>query len=119
MHVAALIQIWPTAYHDYSPLPIVRGKDPNISHLRIFGYAVYVPISPPQCSSMGPQRKLGIYIGYESSSILKYLEPITVDQFTAWYVDCIFNEDHFKALGGDKNKKLKKCREISWNVKDL
>ena len=23
------------------------------------------------------------------------------------------------ALGGDKNQKLKKCREISWNVKDL
>ena len=68
---------------------------------------------------MGPQRKLGIYIGYESPSILKYLEPITDDQFTARYVDCIFDEDHFPTLGGDKNKKLKECREISWNVKDL
>ena len=68
---------------------------------------------------MGPQRKLGIYIGYESPSILKYLEPITDDQFTARYADCIFDEDHFPTLGGDKNKKLKECREISWNVKDL
>ena len=68
---------------------------------------------------MGPQRKLGIFIGYESPSILKYLEPITGDQFTARYVDCIFDEDNFLELGGDKNQKLKECREISWNVKDL
>ena len=55
------------------------GKEPNISHLRIFGCTVYVPISPPQRTSMGNQRKLGIYIyiSYESSSILKYLEPWT------------------------------------------
>ena len=68
---------------------------------------------------MGPQRKLGIYIGYESPSILKYLEPITWDQFTTQYADCIFDKDHFLALGGDNNQKLKECREISWNVKDL
>ena len=61
---------------------------------------------------MGPQRKLGIYIGYESPSILKYLEPITGDQFTARYVDCIFDGDHFPALAGDNNQKLKECREI-------
>ena len=68
---------------------------------------------------MGPQRKLGIYIGYESPSILKYLEPITGDQFIARCADCIFDEDHFLALRGDKNQKLKECREISWNSKDL
>ena len=68
---------------------------------------------------MGLQRKLGIYIGHESLSILKYLEPITGDQFTAQYDDCGFDEDHSSTLGGDKNQKLKECREISWNVKDL
>ena len=68
---------------------------------------------------MGPQKKLGVYIGYECPSILKYLEPITWDQFIARYTDCIFNEDHFLALGGDKNQKLKECQEILWNVKDL
>ena len=47
LHATALIQIRPTTYHDYSPLQIVCGKKPNISHLRIFGCAVYVPISPP------------------------------------------------------------------------
>ena len=119
LHTVSLIQIWPTAYHDYSPLQIVRGKEPNISHLRIFECVVYVPISRPHCTSMGPQRKLGIYISYESPSILKYLEPITRDQFTARYANYIFDEDHFPTLEGDKNQKLKECREISCNEKDL
>ncbi|KAK4397416.1 hypothetical protein Sango_1578200 [Sesamum angolense] len=51
--------------------------------LVVFGCAVYVPIPPPQKTKMGPQRRLGIYIGFESSSIIKYLEPMTGDQFTA------------------------------------
>ena len=119
MHIVALIQIRPNEYHDYSPLQIVCGKEPNISHMRIFGCAIYVFISPPQRTSMGPQRKLGIYIDYESPSILKYLEHITGDQFIAQYVECIFDEDHFLEFGGDKNQILKGCREISWNVKDL
>jgi hypothetical protein len=44
---------------------------------------------------------MGIYVGYHSSSIIKYLEPMTEDLFMALYVDCIFNEDHFMALGGN------------------
>jgi hypothetical protein len=45
---------------------------------------------------MGPHKKLGIYVGFQSPSILKYLEPITGDLFTTYFVDCIFNEDHFR-----------------------
>jgi hypothetical protein len=30
-----------------------------------------------------------------------YLEPLTDDLFTAWYNDCIFNENNFPILGGD------------------
>ena len=109
LHAAALIQIRPIAYHDYSPLQIVRSKKPNISLLRIFGCVLYVSISPPHRTSMGTQRKLGIYISYESPSILKYLEPITGDQFIAQYADCIFDEDHFLASEGDKNQNSKEC----------
>ena len=73
LHTAALIQIRPTVYRNYSSLQIVRGKEPNISHIRIFRCAIYVPISPPHRTSMSHQRKLGLYIGYESLPILKYL----------------------------------------------
>jgi len=47
LHAAALIQLRTTAYHETSPLQLVHGKGLSISHLRIFGSAVYVPIPPP------------------------------------------------------------------------
>jgi hypothetical protein len=34
--------------------------------------------------------------------------------FTARYVDCIFDEDNFPALGGDKYQI--ECQEINWNT---
>jgi hypothetical protein len=47
---------------------------------------------------MGSHRKLGIYVGYESVLIIKYLKPLIWDQFMAMYIDCIFTKDHFPAL---------------------
>ena len=63
LHVADLIQIRPTAYNTVSPLQLVCENQPSISHLRKFGCVVYVPISPLQCTTMGPHRKLGTYVG--------------------------------------------------------
>ena len=37
LHAAALIRIRPTNYHEFSPLQLVFGREPNISHQRIFG----------------------------------------------------------------------------------
>ena len=48
LHAATLVRIRPTSYHKFSPLQLAFGQEPNISHLRIFGCVVYVPISPPQ-----------------------------------------------------------------------
>ena len=47
MHATSLIRIRPTSYHEYSPSQLVLGKQLNISHLRVFGCAVHVPIAPP------------------------------------------------------------------------
>ena len=112
-----LIQLRPTAYHETSPLQLVHGNPPSIFHLRKFGCAVYVPISPPQQTSMGPHRKLRIYVGYSSLSIIKYLEPLIGDLFIARFADCIFNEDHFLALGGELYQK--ECQEINWNAEGI
>jgi hypothetical protein len=60
---------------------------------------------------MGPHRKLRIYVGFQSPSIIKYLERLTGDLFTAHFADCVFNEDHFPALRGD-NKFIDNGREI-------
>jgi hypothetical protein len=66
---------------------------------------------------MGPHRKLGIYIGYETPSIIKYLEPMTGDLHMAWYADCVFDDDHFPALGGDRHPE--QCQKIEWNASGM
>jgi hypothetical protein len=81
---------------------LVSEREPNLSNLKIFGCAVYVSISPPQRTKMGPQRRLRIYIGFHSPSIVKYLEPLTGDIFTARFADCQFDETIFSILGGEK-----------------
>lgn len=118
LHAAALVRIRPTSYQQYSPVQLVYGHQPNISHLRTFGCAVYVPIAPPQRAKMGPQRRLGIYVGYDSPSIIRYLEPQTGDVFRARFADCQFDESNFPSLGGEKPK-LEERREISWNTPSL
>jgi hypothetical protein len=54
LHTANQIQLRPTAYHSTSPLYLVRGNAPSISHLQKFWCVVYAPISPPKRTSMGP-----------------------------------------------------------------
>jgi hypothetical protein len=99
LHAVDLIQLRPTAYHSTSPLYLVRGNAPSISYLQKFECAVYAPISPRSIPPWPPHRKLRIYMGYHSPLIIKYLVPLTGDLFTTRYTDCIFNENHFPALG--------------------
>ena len=104
LYAASLVRLRPTHYNKYSPLQLVFGHEPNIVHLRIFGCAVYVPVAPPQRTKMGPQRRLGIYVGFDSPFIILYLEPLTGDLFTASFADYRFDETNFPQLGGEKNK---------------
>ena len=58
---------------------------------------------------------MGIYVGYDSPSIVRYLEPLTRDLFTARFADCHFDETVFLSLGGDKHANvLVERRELSW-----
>jgi hypothetical protein len=85
----------------------------TISYFRIFGCIVYVPITPPQRTKMGPQRRLEIYVGFDYSSIIRYLEPLTGNIFKARFEECHFNESLFPLLG--KEKSLPEARqEITW-----
>ena len=67
---------------------------------------------------MGPQRRLGIYVGFDSSSMIRYLEPLTGDVFRARFADCHFNETVFPPLGGEKSIPEER-REITWNASTL
>ncbi|GLT24789.1 hypothetical protein GCM10007933_42910 [Zoogloea oryzae] len=117
LHAAALVRLRPTAYHEFSPLQLVFGYQPDISHLRVFGCAVYVPIPPPQRTKFGPQRRLGIYVGFDSPSIIRFIEPLTGDTFTARFADCHFDETIFPPLGG--GIKPVERRELCWNTTNL
>jgi hypothetical protein len=57
-------------------------------------------------------------VGYHSPSIIKYLEPMTGDIFTARYANCIFNEDHFSVLGGEFQN-YSECQKIIWDDKSI
>jgi hypothetical protein len=103
LHTASLVRIRPTTYQKYFPLQLAFGQPPNIFHFRIFGCAVYVPIVPPQRTKMGPQRRLEIYVGFDSLSIIRYLEPLTGDIFKARFEDCHFDESLFPSLGKEKS----------------
>ena len=95
------VRIRPTTYHKFSPLQLVLDQRPNIFHLRTFSCVVYVPIAPPQCTKMGPQCRLGIYMGFDFPSMIRYLKPLTGDVFKARFEDCHFNETIFPPLGGE------------------
>jgi len=110
LHAAALIRLRPTSYHQYSPVQLVFGHQPDISHLRTFGCA-----TPTHRTKMGPKRCSGIYIGLDSPSIIRYLEPLTGDLFTARFADCHFDEKKFPSLRKGKTSSEEK-REFSWKV---
>ena len=118
LHVAALVHIRSTANNQQSPFQLVLGQILNLSHLRVFGCSVQVPIAPPQCTKMGPQRRSGIYIGFDLPSIIKYLKPLTRDVFRARFADCHFDEVNFPLLGEDKLPKEER-REIIWNASSM
>ena len=102
IHAAHLIRLRPTANHDLSPLQLAKGYQPNIFHLRIFCCDVYVPIAPTHQPKLGPQRRLGIYVGFQSASIINYIKPLMGEVFTTQFADCHFDENIFPPLGGDK-----------------
>ena len=118
LHAVALVRIRLTANHQQSPFQLVLGQIPNLSHLRVFGCFVQVPISLPQHTKTGPQRRSGTYISFDSPSIIKYLEPLTGDVFKARFVDCHFDKVNFPLLGGDKLPKEEQC-EIIWNASSM
>ena len=63
---------------------------------------------------------MGIYVGYDSPSIIRYLKPLTGDLFTTHFTDYHFYEIVFPLLGGDKNVNVpEERRELSWTTSIL
>ena len=86
--------------------------------MHTFGCAAYVPIAPSQRTKKGPQCRLGIYMGFDSPSIIRYLKPLTDDVFKTCFEYCHFYETIFPPLWGEKSLPEAWC-EITWNVSTL
>ena len=108
LHVGNLIKLRPFMLDLSTPNELLFRVILNIAHLQVFGCKVFVPIPPPQRTKMGPQRRLGIYVGFVSPSIIQYLEPSTGNLLRARFADCVFDELNFPSLEGvhDKEKHL-------------
>ena len=92
LHAAALIRLRPTANLLQYPLQMVLGYEPDISHLRAVSCAIQVPVAPPKKDENGsptPMR-LGIYVRFNSRSIIRFLEATIGDLFTAIFAYCHF-----------------------------
>ena len=48
LHAATLLRYQPTLLNDFSPLELLSGQKPDISHFRVFGCQVWVPTSRTQ-----------------------------------------------------------------------
>jgi hypothetical protein len=114
LHAASLLKYRPSTYNQQTLHHLAFGLPPNISHLRTFGCQVVVPILGPKCTKIGPQRIKGIYIGYDSPSIIQFIEPTTRDVFKARFQECNFFGDIF--LGLDTTGESKPFQWQSQNI---
>ncbi|GJU25530.1 hypothetical protein Tco_1164151 [Tanacetum coccineum] len=59
------------------------------------------------------QTRLGIYVGYETISIIRYLEPLIGDVFTTRFADRKLDEKYFPLLGREKKRQEKDATSIT------
>ena len=57
-------------------------------------------------------------MGFDSPSIIRYLEPLTGDMFTARFADCHFEETVFSSFGGAKTVPGER-QELTWVIPNL
>ena len=56
-----------------TPEEAFTGKKPNIDHLRIFGFPVYIHIPKDKRKMLDSASKKGIFVGYSNSSKAYYI----------------------------------------------
>ena len=75
LHAAALLRLRPTLLNPITSQQLLTGRTPNVSHLRTFGCRVWVPRPEPLRRTISAHREEGVYMGFDSPSILRYFVP--------------------------------------------
>ena len=78
----------PILLNDYSPLELLSGQKPDVSDFRIFGCQVWVPTIESNIKTIGGHRLEGIYVGFDSPSIIRYLVSSTGIMHKARFQNC-------------------------------
>lgn len=98
LHAAALLRFRPTPHNTQSPLELVSGKVPNVAHLRTFGCKTWVPAPEPSRKTIVVHCLSGIYVGFDSPFVIRYLSLPTTTLLRARFQNCQFEEDTFPSL---------------------
>ncbi|TPX47663.1 hypothetical protein SeLEV6574_g02523 [Synchytrium endobioticum] len=102
IHANTLVANWPHATLGYkSPFEIFYGNKPSIAYLRTFVCAVYITTPKERRTKFGPRAKKYIYVGYQSASIIRALDPTNGRIIYARYLHCTFDESSFPSLNCD------------------
>ena len=98
LHAAVLLKYRPTLLNERSPLEILTRHPPSVAHFRTFGCRVWVPVPEPERKTIGTHRQEGIYVGFDSPSIIRYVSPQTGILHKARFQNCQFEETVFPSL---------------------
>ena len=118
LHAKDLLQLRPIPSQGISPLQILTGVPPSVKHIRVFGCAVHVPIPAVDWIKIGPRRQLGIYVGFYSQSIIRYIDPTSGEQHKAPFRNCVFDERRFPSLGGGIKDREQTAIQWDWKPED-
>jgi hypothetical protein len=103
LHAASLLKLRPTLLNTQTPQELLSGRPPDVSHIRVFGCQVWVPLPEPRRHTIGAHRQEGVYVGFDSPSIIRYLDPLTCNLYKARFANCKFIETHFPTLSIPSN----------------
>ena len=98
LHAAALLLLRPTLLNHQTPLELLAGRPPNISHLRVFRCHVWIHAPKQQRKTIRPHRHETIYLGHDSPNIIRYTTPSTRIVLKAHFANCKFVEIVFLSI---------------------
>ena len=102
LHVATLLRYRPTLLNDFSPLELLSGQKPDVSHFRVFGCQVWVPIVEPKRITISHYRIENVYVGFDSPNVIRYLIPSIGVLHKARFQNCKFDETTFPSVTTSK-----------------
>jgi len=96
----SLIKLRPSSVEIASSQELLSRHVPNVSHLRVFRSYVWVPLRELQRHTIDAHRQEGIYVGFDSPSNIRYINPFTDTLLRACFVNYRFKQDIFSSLKG-------------------